>query len=185
MHRYFTYNTTYHYLDVLQDIVRNYNARSHSALDGKSPDAIKKSNQAIVWKHLYVDTKKPKATRRKHPPKPVKFKIGDAVRISSTRHMFQRDYEKKWTEEVFTIKARYLRKSIPVYKIVDYDGDSIKGTFYNSELQKVNKGRDGLFKVEKVLKRRKRSGVKEVDVKWLGYPKKFNSWIKESDLEDI
>lgn len=97
------------------------------------------------------------------------------VRISSKRRTFQRDYEQKWSEDVFTINRRYLRQGIPVYKIVDYNGDAIQGTFYNSELQRVSKGRDDLFKVEKVLKRRKRNGISEVYIKWLGYPKRFNS----------
>ncbi|XP_033756256.1 uncharacterized protein LOC117339000 [Pecten maximus] len=185
MYRYFTHNRTHQYLDVLQDIVQNYNARPHSALDGKSPDAIEKSNEALVWKHLYVDSKKPRIVKKKKSSKPFKFKVGDVVRISANRRTFQRDFEQKWTEEVFTIKTRYLRQGIPIYKIIDYDGDSIAGTFYNSELQKVNKGRDDLFKVERVLKRRKRNGIQEVYVKWLGYPKKFNSWIKESDVQNL
>ncbi|XP_033726667.1 uncharacterized protein LOC117316238 [Pecten maximus] len=185
MYCYFTHNRTHHYLDVLQDIVHNYNARPHSVLDGKSPDGIEKSNEALVWKHLYVDSKKPRIVKKKKSSKPFKFKVGDVVRISANRRTFQRDFEQKWTEEVFTIKTRYLRQGIPIYKIIDYDGDSIAGTFYNSELQKVNKGRDDLFKVERVLKRRKRNGIQEVYVKWLGYPKKFNSWIKESDVQNL
>ena len=78
-----------------------------------------------------------------------------------------------------------MRQGIPVYKITDYDGDPIEGTFYESELQKVNKHRDDLWKKEKFLKRRKRGGVKEVYVKWSGFPKKFSSWIKEDDLQYV
>ena len=100
-----------------------------------------------------------------------------------------------------------MRQGIPVYKITDYDGDPIEGTFYESELQKVNKHRDDLWKKEKFLKRRKRGSVKEhrddlwkkekflkrrkrgsvkeVYVKWSGFPKKFSSWIKENDLQYV
>ena len=70
-----------------------------------------------------------------------------------------------------------------MYKLVDYDQEPIQGTFYQSELQRVSK-RDA-FKVDKILKRRRRKGVSEVFVSWLGYPKKFNSWIKETDLQDL
>lgn len=185
MYRYSTHQRTYQYLNVLQDIVKNYNSRSHNALNGKAPMTITKENEAMVWKHLYVDTLKRNHVKKKKTMKPFKFKIGDVVRLSSTRRTFQRDYEQKWTEEVFTIERRYLRQGIAIYKVVDYDGDPIKGSFYASELQKVNKDRDDLFKVEKVLKRRRMNGVPEVFVKWLGYPKKFNSWIKEGDVEAI
>ena len=42
-----------------------------------------------------------------------------------------------------------------------------------------------VYKIEEILKRRKRHGVPEVLVKWKGWPVKFNSWITESDLQDI
>ena len=187
MHRYFTHERTYHYLDILQNIVSNYNARSHSSLDGKAPEDISEKNQSRMWKKLYIDTIKKTSVkdRKKRVSKPFRFKLNDFVRLSKNRRVFQRDYDEKWTEEIFVISARYLRQGIPVYKVIDYDGDPIEGSFYSSELQKVDKSRDDLFKVEKVLKRRKRNGIKEVYIKWLGYPKKFNRWLPESDLKDL
>lgn len=186
MFRYFTHKKTYHYLDVLKDIARNYNHRPHRSLHGRSPTEINKSNEAIVWQQLYMGTMKPKRQLSKlklKVVKPFKFRKGDFVGISSNRHNFQRDYQQKWTEEIFRINARYLRQGIPVYKLVDYDNETIQGTFYQSELQRVSK-RD-VFKVDKILKRRKRKGVSEVFVSWLGYPKKFNTWVKETDLQAL
>lgn len=72
-----------------------------------------------------------------------------------------------------------------MYKITDYGNDPIEGTFYESELQRVNKTRDDLWKIEKILKRRRSRGKVEVLVKWQGYPTKFNSWVHESHLQDI
>lgn len=111
----------------------------------------------MTWKKLYVDVLKPSVFKKKayKPRKRFKFKMGDYVRISSTKHIFQRDYEQKWTEEVFIIHRRFLRQGIPVYKITDYGNDPIEGTFYESELQRVNKTRDDLWKIEKILKRRR------------------------------
>lgn len=112
-----------------------------------------------------------------------KFKLGDDVRISQLKHSFQRDYQQKWTEEYFKVSKRYQRDGIPVYKIKDLANDPIDGTFYESELQKVKKSRDILYRVEKVLRKRKHGKTKEVYVKWDGWPSKFNSWIPESSLE--
>ena len=70
-----------------------------------------------------------------------------------------------------------------MYKLVDYDEEAIQGTFSQSELQRVSK-RD-VFKVDKILKRCKRMDVSKVFVAWFGYPKKFNSWIKEAELQDL
>ena len=186
MYRFFTHNRNYHYMNILDDIVRNYNNRPHRALNGKAPSEINHSNEAVTWQQMYMGTMRstPKTTKSKRvPSKPFKFKKGDSVRISSNKRVFQRDYQQKWTEEIFTIHSRYLRQGIPVYKLVDYDKEPIQGTFYQSELQRVSK-RD-VFKVDKILKRRRRKGVSEVFVSWLGYPKKFNSWIKETNLQDL
>ena len=61
--------------------------------------------------------------------------------------------------------------TIPViYKISDYNGEEIEGSFYKQELQKTSQG---TFRIEKILKR---EGEKSL-VKWIGYPKSFNSWI--------
>ena len=80
---------------------------------------------------------------------------------------------------------RKLRQGIPVYKIVDYEDDPVQGTFYEPELQRVRKDVDSIFRVEKILRKRRQNGRREVFVKWLGWPKKFNSWILEEDLADI
>ena len=41
---------------------------------------------------------------------------------------------------------------------------------------------DDIFKVEKVLKYRGRGAQHEALVKWLRWPKKFNSWIPAKNL---
>lgn len=100
------------------------------------------------------------------------------MRISQLKHPFQRDYQQKWTGEFFKVSASYKRGGLSVYKVKDLEDDPIEGTFYESELQKVTKTGDVLYRVEKVLKRRRH--IKEVFVKWEGWPRKFNSWIPES-----
>jgi hypothetical protein len=65
------------------------------------------------------------------------------------------------------------------------EDDQVQGTFYESELQIVRKDVDSLFRVEKILKKRRRNGRGEVLVTWLCWPKKFNSWILKEDLADM
>lgn len=113
-----------------------------------------------------------------------KFKIEDNVRISQLKHAFQRDYQQKWTGEFFKVSTRYKRGGIPVYNVKDLDDDPVEGTFYESELQKVTKTGAVLYRIEKVLKKRRRGNIKEAFVKWEGWPRKFNSWIPESSLEN-
>lgn len=94
--------------------------------------------------------------KKKRTKQIFKYKIGDDVRISQLKHPFQRDYQQKWTEEYFKVSNRCKRDGISVYKIKDMAEDPIEGTFYESELQKVVKSGDILYRVEKVLKKRKR-----------------------------
>ena len=83
--------------------------------------------------------------------------------------MFDEGYTQRWTEEFFLISK--IQLTIPVtYKITDYNGEEIQGSFYEQELQKTSQG---TFRIENVIKRQ---GDKCL-VKWMGYPKSFNSWI--------
>jgi hypothetical protein len=143
-----------------------------------SPASIKDDNPSL-WKKMYVDT----AEKQKFQP--YKFKIGDYVRLSYLKHPFSRDYQEKWTEEVFVIRERFHKEGIALYKVKDWDGEEVKGTWYESELQHIDKNKDDLWKIEKVLKTRRRQGIKELFVKWLGWPDKFNSWIPEGDVQNI
>ncbi len=65
------------------------------------------------------------------------------------------------------------------YEIVDYDGERIAGKFYTQELQKVSVTANDLYTIERVIKTRRRVGVTEHFVKWVGYPDKFNSWVTD------
>ena len=63
-------------------------------------------------------------------------------------------------------------------------GESIKGSFYQQELQLVKYPEE--FLVEKVLKHRVRmknkKPIREVLVRWLGYPEKFDEWVQENSV---
>ena len=89
---------------------------------------------------------------------------------------FYKGFTKKWTEMIFKISK--IQLTIPVaYKITDYNGEEIHGSFYEQErLQTSQK----IFRIEKVLKRQ---GDKSL-VKWMGYPKSFNSWIDTKAMEN-
>jgi len=66
------------------------------------------------------------------------------------------------------------------YNITEYDGTKIDGAFYEEELQLTNL--TDTYLVEKVLKKRKYKGKSQFFCKWLGWDKKYNSWIDASDV---
>ena len=71
-----------------------------------------------------------------------------------------------------------------MYRLKDTLNEDIEGLFYEIELQKIEKDDNALVRVEKVLKRRKRRGEEELLIKWSGWSKKFNSWIRARDLQN-
>jgi hypothetical protein len=154
-------------MDVLQEMMTSYNLSYHSSIKC-APADVSVHNEAIVRSRLF----KPKIL-----PVRWKFDKGDKVRISRARRTFRKGYLPSWTEEIFKIVER-VPTDPPTYKISDYDGEVVEGKFYEPELQRVIKI-DDTYKVETVLKTRKRAGRLEYYVKWLGYPAKFNSWTSD------
>ena len=92
-----------------------------------------------MWETLY-DNDVDKRVR-------FKFQVGDRVRISKVKRMFEKSYLPNFTKEMFTISKRFARQ-VPVYKLKDDAGEVLDGTFYEAELQKVIK-EDDVYRVEK------------------------------------
>ena len=170
MWKYFTDNNTYNYMSVLPDLLEDYNNTVHSSTKFTPTEASKEENELTVWRNLYPDRFK---TNRLTP----KFSVGDEVRITKKKKVFEKGYTTRWTEEIFTIKE--IQNTNPItYKIKDLEGEEIKGTFYEPELQKTGQQ---VFRIEKVLEK----GEKQSLVKWKGYSDKFNSWVDNKDLIDL
>ena len=142
----------------------------------KKPINVTQNNEQEVWHTLY-------GKRENKGNIKYKFEVGDQVRISKMKRTFEKGYLPNFSKEIFTISQQIPRQP-PMYKLKDYDQEELDGTFYNEELQKVIK-EDDVYEIEKVLKRRGKGKNKEVFVKWLGYPAKFNSWIPASQVKDI
>lgn len=64
---------THRYIDVLSDIVDNYNSTPHRSLNGLAPNKVTKKNEADVWAVLYL--KKSKTIKKKKTKPKLKEKI--------------------------------------------------------------------------------------------------------------
>ena len=172
MFRYFTDRNTRRYVDVLDDLLTSYNGRKHRSID-MAPKDVTEEVELKVWNTLYGNNNRGRATK-----KSKKFKVGDYVRISMLARPFKKGYLPGWTDEVFKV-IKYLPRIPPVYQISDLTDEPLKGTFYAEELQKVRMKEDDYFPIEKILKTRKRKGVKEYYVKYLNWPEKFSGWTTD------
>ena len=176
MWKYFTKYRTGVYYNILPELVAKYNATYHRSIKTTPSDARKPSNYQHVFDALY----KTPIKRRKKGEQVPKFHIGDQVRISRAKKLFEKGYTANWTEEVFNVTA--VQRFVPfTYKLQDTRGEAVTGTFYEPELQLAT---PETYRIEKVLRRRTNpQGEREIYVKWLGYTSKFNQWIPESNIE--
>jgi len=182
LYRYFSYKDNYSYLPVLQDIVDSYNRTYHRTID-MTPVDVKDANSEEVRLATYF-AQNPKMKQKMNTKrKPYKFKIGDHVRISHLRTVFTRAYDETYTGEVFKVWKRYRRGTVPIYRLRDLQDENVTGTFYQSELQKINYDPNQTFKIDNILKSRGYGKNKQIFVKWRDFPKKFNSWINASDIQ--
>ena len=101
-----------------------------------------------------------------------KFKVGDQIRISKQKNIFAKGYVPNWSEKALMVTK--VENAVPwKYVISDLKGEKIIGTFYEKELQNLNKKE---FRV-KVIKRKD----DKLYVKWKRYSNFFNSWIEKKD----
>ena len=69
-----------------------------------------------------------------------------------------------------------------MYKVKTLLVEEIEGSFYEQELQK---SRQEVYRVEKVIRKKKIDGVDHALVKWSGFNEKHNKWIPVKDLEKL
>ena len=165
LYRYFTAANTLTFTDILPDLVKGYNATSHRSI-GMPPNQDTWKNPSQVWNILYG-----KPTKKRKPT----LKVGDMVRLNKIHRTFEKAYLPGWTEEVFVVH-QVRPGPVVTYKLKEWDGSAVEGTFYEEDLQKVYQ--TDVFRVEKVLKRQK----DQLLVKWKGWPDKYSSWISTKDV---
>ena len=92
MFEYFSANNTRKYVGVLVLLVEQYNNTIHSAIKMTQKEASRKENENKVWRNLY-----PEFGGKTLAPK---FSIGDNVRVTKKKNVFDKGYTQMWMEEV-------------------------------------------------------------------------------------
>jgi len=178
MWKYFTSENTRKWIDILDELLNYYNnERKHSTIKTTPKEASKKENELKIYVKIYSDDNDNDDKKNKS-----QLKVGDWVRISRIKGKFEKGYLPNWSREIFKISK--VQKTSPItYKIVEYDGTPIEGSFYEQELLKTEYM--NIFEVEKILKKRKNKGKTQYYVKWLGWDEKYDEWIDENQLDKI
>jgi len=158
------------WIEILTKVIAMYNnEKKHSALK-MTPAEARKADEMMLYERMYG------------VPQPMqgkpKYAVGDWVRVSRKKNIFEKGYDARWTYQPFKIREVGIGDPV-VYYLEESDGEKIIGAFYEEELQKTEVPYAVL--VQDVLKRQKGKAF----VSYRGIPKKFNQWLDESAIEDL
>jgi hypothetical protein len=163
----FTRNGNTKWISILNKITEMYNNRKHRTIQMKPIDVKGKITEKRLLESVYSNVKIAGI---------AKYKVGDIVRISKQKALFEKGYTRNWSTELFTIKKVKITNPVS-YLLEDYNNQPILGAFYEPELQKA-KHKD-IYLVERVVRQKKGS---KVLVKWLGLDSSHNSWVNKKEI---
>jgi hypothetical protein len=178
--RYMEEKETNRWIDVLPQLTNGYNHTFHTSIKMK-PANVTSLDEYKIWKLNHETVQKQKIKSKPKPSGPTfKLNEGDYVRLTGYKHPFQKSaFSHSWTTEIFIVVERRKVGGLAKYRVMDYAHEEVRGEFYEEELQKVYIGEKPSFKIEKVIKQRKRNNKKEYFVKFKSWPKKYNAWVKD------
>lgn len=170
------------WVNVLDKVISAINHSKNRALGGLRPMDISFSNANKIWEQNYGKFMKKNATMNQKGKK-AKFKIGDHIRMSRDKGIFEKGYLPNYGDEILEIDAvKKQSGNTPVrYKVKDERGEKFHGKFYEHELIPVRKDAETTYRIEKVYRKRtNQDGTKQLLVKFIGYPDR--EWIDETQL---
>ena len=118
LQKYFVTNKTKKWIDVIQNIVDDYNRTPHSAHDFP-PQDVNSENRDIVYKKLYPDIELQTV---------CKLQIGDKVRKIIQKDIFAKGYAPNWSEEIYIITESKQSNGVCWYYLEDLSGNPVKGS---------------------------------------------------------
>ncbi|CAB0039841.1 unnamed protein product [Trichogramma brassicae] len=104
--------------NIVSKLTSDYNERKHRTI-GMAPVRVTQKNEKDILKTRFAQ--RVGSVSRK-------FKIGDKVRVSKAKHLFEKGYEPNWTTEIFTVR-RVARTDPVTYHLQDYLEQPISGCF--------------------------------------------------------
>ena len=176
MYKYFTAKGTRKYIDVLDDLLIGYNKSYHRTIKARPIDVNEDNYKRIFYNIYGVSTERDYLLSQKSKPKLI---VGDKVRKKYELKPMDKSFYPNWSDVIYDVSKTIKGKYKPMYGLTTFDGIKLPYKVYPEEVQKV---KDNLYRIEKIIQRKTLKGKKGFIVKWLGYSSEHNSWVPEEDI---
>ena len=129
LYKYFWKKKTKNWIDVLQQLITNYNHTIHRSIK-MAPIDVNENNRQEVFERLYPNRNLKSAPR---------LRVGDQVRILRQKTIFDKGYTRNWSLELYRIYEAKSKNNVDFYKIEDQNGVKLDGNRYYWELNLVSR----------------------------------------------
>lgn len=123
-YRYPTYKIAYRDIDKLQGFANSYNNTLHSTINIE-PINVTPRNEEEIRVSTCLSREKRTGKPLSVTKQPYKFKIGEKVRVTYIFNIFTPQYDMRLSGEIFIITKQFLRSSLPVNKLKDFNDEEI------------------------------------------------------------
>lgn len=176
LYTYLVEKETFCYIDVLEDLLNNYNNTVHTTIKMTPAQAQLPSNKILLEEaHAEIKSK-----RRLEKVQPI-YKKNQHVRVSLKKNKFTRSYDVANSYEEYIIHDILTDRIVPYYILKDWKNRILTGKFLQSQLQPVD--------IDKhrgtPIKERTKNGKKQILFSFKGYDDSFNEWIDAEDVDQI
>ena len=183
------HNNSARWIDFLRNTVEIYSFRTHSSI-GMSPSDAKydeERHDEIFSKNLkkYIMDDRKTVLKNSHP---TKFKKGQIVKVFKRKGIFDKGYVESTAKEYFEIYHVDRRLSKDRYYLKDLQGEKVIGSFYEEYLVQFDPPVNRDYRLDpkyKITERKNIRGIPHIKVKWLGWPDKFNQWIRADSVTHL
>ena len=183
------HNNSARWFDFLRNTIEIYSYRIHSSI-GMSPSDAKYEedrHDEIFSKNLKKYIIDDRETMMKNA-KPAKFKKGQIVKVFKRKGKFDKGYDESTAKEYFEIYHIDRRLSKDRYYLKDLQGEKVIGSFYSEYLVPFDPPVDGEYRLDPMFKITEKKNIRRIPhikVKWLGWPNKFNQWIRADSVSHL
>ena len=160
---------------MLDTLLHKYSSSIHCTTGMTPVQASQKENEVQVLQYII------NKTSAGAPLTKPKYRVGNKVRISRMKMILEKGYLLNCSEELYIVDIVQNTTSV-TYKLKDTLGEEVEGSFYKQELQKSNQE---VYRVEKVIRKKKINGIEHGLVKWSGYSEKHNQRIPSNELKKL